>query len=329
MLGMLVFALHAGAQVGEKTDYEDMVVNRDSIWGIEFDFSELDPAKVNVKALRAKLARLKAYNDSMMLAVRARNIKERSDSLEQLYEIVASDTSSSYLAYSFFGGQYHSTFNNLNNALSSAGMPRLNRNGYHFTSLLDITWKNKRHMNDFYISNGSQQSATKADVSVNYSFLNIFNYRYGYCIVDRHRFCLFPLAGLHFQFSQLNFVNTSVPIRDFNESIYDTLLYAVSVNKKGIEYNFRRRDLSLSLGLETDVHLIYSKRKNGLILGLRATQMVPLASTGWVLDGKSYSQLRGVNINDYHFDIVLRVYTRMNPKGDRYLRNNWWAEYYY
>jgi hypothetical protein len=309
-------------------DDEDYVENRYSTWGIEFDFSDLDPATVKINLLAAKLKRIKTYNDSVMNKLRLRNIKQRSDSLEQLYDLLAGDTTSSYNAYSFFAGQYHSTISALNKGLASLAWPKLPDMSYHITNFLDFTWKRRRIINDVFMSVGTAQSVSKGDISVSYTFKSPLNYNIGYCILDKKRVQFFPYIGLSYQSSELSFANTAVQPFDLKGSIYDTLVKAATVNKKGADYRFKKQDLIFNYGVELDLHVVYSKRGTGFIVGARAGGGVPFFSTGWRLDGSRYSQLNGVSIKDYYYDIVLRVYLRRNSQGGPYyLRNNWWESY--
>lgn len=307
---------------------EDLVINRDSVWGFDFDFSELDPAKVRLNVLTYKLARLKHYNDSMMNLIRKRNIKERSDSLEQLYHLMVADTSSAYNAYSFYAGQYHSNVSGLNKSLASLGWPKIDAMSYHYTNLLDFTWKRGRLMQEVFLSQGAIRSVTKNEVDVSYRYKSPLNYNIGYAIVDVKRVQFYPFAGLSYQSSELNFANVGLTPFELGSYLYDSLITAAQRNKMGAHYEFRKRDLMLNYGAELDLHLFYSKRKTGFIIGLRAGGAMPLLSSGWKLEGTRYSQFNNFNIRDYYFDVVFRIYSRLGDrKGKYYLKNVWWEEY--
>jgi hypothetical protein len=308
-------------------DDDEYVENRDSTWGLEFDYSELDPTKVRLNVLAYKLRKLKAYNDSMMNIVRMKNIKERSDSLQELYDLLAGDTTSSYNAYSFFGGAYHSSVSDLNKNLASLGWPKISDMSFHVTGFLDFTWKRRRIINDIFIAQGTAQSVSRKEVSVTYTYMSPLNYNIGYCVVDKKRLQIFPYAGLLYQSAELDFVNTAVQPFDIGAGSYDSLIKAAAVNKKGAEYKFKKREIVLNYGIELDLHLVYSKRKTGFLIGFRAGGGLPLLSTGWMLDGSRYSQLNSTKIRDYYYDIVLRVYLRRPTRGGPYyLQTNWWEK---
>jgi hypothetical protein len=153
------------------------------------------------------------------------------------------------------------------------------------------------------------------------------NYNIGYCVVDKKRLQIFPYAGLLYQSAELDFVNTAVQPFDIGAGSYDSLIKAAAVNKKGAEYKFKKREIVLNYGIELDLHLVYSKRKTGFLIGFRAGGGLPLLSTGWMLDGSRYSQLNSTKIRDYYYDIVLRVYLRRPTRGGPYyLQTNWWEK---
>ncbi len=309
----------------KEKDDDDYLDNRDSTWGLDFNFKKLDQNAVKIKVLEAKLDKINRYNDSMLTIIRAKNIKERSDSLEALYDYLSKDTSTSYNAYSFFAGQYHSGLSGINQSLAASGWPKLKDVSYHFTNFLDFTWKRNRHINDVFIAVGNPVTATKGDVSITYSYSSLLNYTYGYCFLDSKRFQFFPFAGLGYQNSNLIFSNSSQQLFDLGKGLYDTLLKATAVNKRGVEYKFNRRDIVLSYGVEFDFHVIYSKRKTGFILGVRGGKTQILLGNGWQVDGRRYSQIKNINVRDYYFDVVLRIYGRGNGnRGKHYLKKGWW-----
>jgi hypothetical protein len=203
---------------GFLTDPDNIILNRDSTWGLDFDYNEIDPATVKLSLLAAKISKLKAYNDSMMMLVRMRNIKERSDSLEELYDLLAGDSSSSYNAYTFFAGQYHTSVSGLNKGLSSQGFPHIQDNSFHLTNFLNFTWKRNHIMNEIFIANGTSRSVSKGDISVSYGYISPVNYNIGYCLIDKKRIQFFPYAGLLYQSSYLEFVNNGIQPFDLGAS---------------------------------------------------------------------------------------------------------------
>jgi hypothetical protein len=318
------FAQNSGGK-NSASDDEDYLINRDSVWGFEFDFSELDPANVKLDILTKKLAKLKRYNDSLMTLIKKKNIKERSDSLEQLYHLMVADTSSGYNAYTFFAGQFHSNVTGLNKSLAALGWPKLNAMSFEYTNLFDFTWKRGRIIQDVFISQGAGRAVTKNEVEVSYKYKSLLNYNFGYAIIDSKRIQFYPFAGLSYQTSQLNFTNLSVQAFELGNGSFDSLIVAAKRNKDGVNYQFKKRELILNYGLELDVHVFYSKRKTGFILGVRSGGALPLIGGGWKLDGVKYSQYNSFIVRDYYFDIVLRIYTRLGDrKGKYYLKNVWW-----
>lgn len=299
--------------------------NRDSIWGVEFDFEELDPKQVNVFRLENRLKRIRAYNDSVMNALRLKNIKWRSDSLMQLYDLLDTDTTSDYNAYSFFAGVYHSNVSGLNRTLVAAGWPKLNSLAAHYTNIVNYTWKRGRFINEVTIAAGAPVSVSKGDVTITYSYLSPLNYQMGYALLDKKRIQISPFAGLNYQRSDLTFSNSFFSSVEPSKSGYDSLLKAATNNKSGTEFNFRKRELMLDAGLEIDVHVIYSKRKTGFIIGARAGRAVSLLGGDWKLEGTNYPQI-GINIKDYHYELVLRVYSRKGSVGRYDLRKTWWGD---
>jgi hypothetical protein len=296
---------------------------------LDFDFSELDFRKVKLDLLEAKLKKIRVYNDSMMRIIRNRNIAQRSDSLEQLYDLLNGDISTSYNAYSLFVGQYHSTLGSLNRGLVLSTFPELESNSYHFTNLVDFTWKRKRFINDVFISLGIVKDVTKGNLTVSYNYWSPINYSFGFAVIDSKRFQFFPFACLSFQSSTLKFSNSAEQLFELGSGSYDSLIRAANTNKKGVEYQLKKRELMLNYGLEMDFHLFYSKRKTGVILGFRAGKGLPVLSSGWTMEAKRYAQLSDVLIKDYYMDIVVRIYTRCNGNRGHYnLKANWWEDYF-
>jgi hypothetical protein len=245
--------------------------------------------------------------------------------LEELYDLLAGDSSSSYNAYSFFAGQYHTSVSGLNKGLSAQGFPHIEDNSYHLTNFLNFTWKRKHIMNEIFIANGVSRSVSKGDISVSYGYISPVNYNIGYCVIDKKRIQFFPYAGLLYQSSNLDFINNGLQPFDLGASNYDTLIKSTINKRRGVEYKFVKRELTLNYGCELDFHIVYSKRKTGFILGLRAGGGFPLLSSGWKLDGIKYTQFNDVKVRNYYFDVVLRVYNRRHAEGGKYyLRNNWW-----
>lgn len=302
---------------------EDYEVNRDSIWDIEFDFSELEVEKVNLFRLENKLRRIKAYNDSVMAQLRAKNIRERSDSLLQLYEYLSADSSNDYNAYTFTAGQYHSNVSGFNRTLGNLGWAKLSGLAAQYTNIVDYTWKRGRLVHQVAIIAGAPVSVSKNDVTITYSFLSPLNYWFGYSLIDKRRIQFFPFAGLSYQRSELNFSNSYFYPFEPAKSNYDSLIKAAVNNRRGAEFNFRKRELVLDAGAELDVHVIYSWRKTGFIVGLRAGKVIPLLGGNWKLEGSRYPQI-GVNLRDYHYELVLRIYSRRENNSRFDLRRNWW-----
>lgn len=315
--------------VVNRDDSDDYIENRDSTWGFDFDFSDLDFRKVKLDILEAKLAKIRAYNDSMMLVIKAKNIAQRSDSLEQLYDLLNGDISTSYNAYSLFFGQYHSNLGSLNKGLNVSNFPQLENTSYHFTNFFDFTWKRKRCLNELYMIYGIVKDVTMGNVSVSYNYWSPLNYTFGFAVIDSKRLQIFPFAGLSYQSSNIKFSNSFEQLFELGSASYDSLLSASNINRRGVDYQLKKRELVLNYGLEMDFHLIYSKRKTGVILGVRAGKLQPLLSGGWIFEGKRYSQLSDVTIRDYYIDAVIRIYTRRNGNRGKYnLRNNWWDDNY-
>lgn len=320
-----VFSQSKNPKSTRNLDEDEYIENRDSVYGLDFDFSELDPSQVKIRLLAAKLKRIRMYNDSMMAMVRAKNIKERSDSLEQLYDLMAGDSSSSYNAYSFFAGRVQSSVNGINAGIGALGFPKFNPVSYHITNFLNFTWKRNHFMNELYLSVGLAQTVSKGDISITYNYKSPVNYNVGYCIVDKKRFQLFPYAGLMYQVSSLDFVNGSEQLFDLKNHGYDTLLFATTNNKRGVEYNLKKREIVLNYGLEVDFHVAYSKRRTGFIVGLRGGGTLPLLSTGWTLDGGKYDQFNDLKLRNYYIDLVLRLYLRrQQARNSTTLQRNWW-----
>ncbi|MCC6372508.1 MAG: hypothetical protein IT236_16005, partial [Bacteroidia bacterium] len=174
---------------------------------------------------------------------------------------------------------------------------------------------------------GIARTVSKGDISITYNYKSPINYNLGYCIIDEKRVQLFPYTGLQYQTSSFDLVNNSEQLFDLKNYKFDTLIKATSANKRGVEYNLKKRELILNYGLELDFHLIYSKRRTGFIIGLRGGGGLPLLSTGWALDGGRYSQFNDLKIKDYYFDVVLRVYLRRHEQGPNSLQKNWWETY--
>ena len=330
IVALFTFDLSAQNKSGNKpvTDDEDYIINRDSVWGFEFDFSELDPANVKLDVLTRKLAKLKRYNDSLMTLIKNRNIKERSDSLEQLYHLMVADTSSGYNAYTFFVGQFNSKVSGLNRSLATQGWPKLNPMSFQYTNLFDFTWKRGRIIQDIFLSQGAGRTVTKSEVEISYKYRSLVNYNFGYAILDKKRIQFFPFAGLSYQSSELNFTNLGVQPFNVGGTSFDSLIVAAKRNRDGVSYQFRKREVILNYGLELDVHVFYSKRRTGFIMGLRsggALPLIPFKGSSWKLDGVKYPQYDSFIVRNYYFDIVFRVYTRLGDrKGKYYLKNVWW-----
>jgi hypothetical protein len=324
---IFIFISHSFSIFSQTNDDGDFAENRDSTWGMEYDFSDLDYRKVKLDELTKKLSIIRNYNDSMMTIVRNKNIKLRSDSLEQLYDLLNGDVSTSYNAYSVFGGMYHSKLNALNSGLVKAGLPKLKENSTHFTNFLDYTWKRKRFINDIFMIDGVAQEITKANLTVTYKFRSLLNYSFGYAIIDSKRFQFFPFGCLSFQTSSIKFSNSNETFIGFTSVNFDSLIYGSSFNTRGVEYELKKQELVLNYGVELDYHLFYSKRKTGIVIGARIANSQPLISNGWKYEGKTYSQLNGVNLKDYYVDFVIRIYSRLDGNRGTYdLKGNWWEE---
>lgn len=303
-------------------DYEP---NRDSVWGFEFDMSELDYRTVKMDQLVKKLSRIKQYNDSMMRVVKMKNIKLRSDSLMQLYDLLNGDVSTSYNAYSFFAGQYHSDVRALNSTLKIAGFPKFRDMGFHLTNFFDYTWKRKRIIQDLFISDGMAQEVSLGNIGISYKFRSPVNYSFGFCVIDNKRIQFFPFACLSWQTSLIRLTNTNEDLFEIGKNGIDTIIYHTINNTRGVEYEIKRHDLVLNYGAELDFHLFYSKRERGVIVGVRGAGAQSLLTTGWQFQGKRNSQLAKVNLKDYYFDLVVRIYFRREGKRGTYnLMNNWW-----
>jgi hypothetical protein len=318
----LLLVCKVQAQAYDDEGYE---LNRDSVWGFDFDMSELDYNKVHMDVLIKKLARIKHYNDSMMRVIKNKNIKWRSDSLVQLYDLLNGDISTSYNGYSFFVGQYHSNLGDINSGLKLAAFPTFPEMSFHLTNFLNYTWKRKRFFNEVFMVDGLGKDISKGDINVSYKFKSPINYTFGYAILDSKRFQFFPFASLGLQFSSITVSNISEKIFELKAGMFDSVLIASTVYTKGVEYKLKKQELILNYGLEMNFHLFYSKREKGFILGIRAARAQPLLSTGWQLGGVRYAQFNKVQLKDYYVDVVARFYLRLNGKRGTFdQKKNWW-----
>ncbi len=311
--------------IAQDYDADDVEIDRDSVWGLNFDLSELDYSKVKMDILTKKLKIIKQYNDSILRMVKNKNIKWRSDSLIQLYDYLNGDISTSYNAYSFFAGKYHSNLSGLNKGLKISSFPELEANSLHLTNFLDYTWKRKRIIQDVYISDGVGKEVSRNDVTVSYKFFSPINYCFGFAIIDSKRIQFFPFASFGFQTSTIKFSNASEDLFKLGGGLFDSLLRSTFVNKRGVDYTVRKRELVLNCGAEIDFHLFYSKREKGFIIGLRAAQAIPIIGSGWRFNGTRYAQFSDVTLKDYYLDVVLRIYYRCKGKRGTFdMKNNWW-----
>lgn len=306
-------------------DDEGYELSRDSVWGFDFDMSELDYNKVHMDVLIKKLTRIKHYNDSMMRVIKNKNIKWRSDSLVQLYDLLNGDITTSYNGYSFFVGQYHSNLSDINAGLKLSGFPTFPEMNFHLTNFLNYTWKRKRFFNEVFMVDGLGRDISKGDINVSYKFKSPFNYTFGYAIIDSKRFQFFPFASLGLQFSTITISNISEKIFDLYGGMFDSIIRTSINYSRGVEYKLKKIEFVLNYGLEMNYHLFYSKREKGFILGVRAARALPIIGTGWQFEGERRAQFNKVQLNEYYIDVVARFYLRLNGKRGTFdQKKNWW-----
>lgn len=217
----------------------------------------INPKTVNQSKLTSEMQRNYARLDSMYYSMKM-------DSLEAVYEHIFKDTVS-YSAFTLVYGQVLGDMDGLNNELTAAGFPSMNNNFHTFGYFFSFKRGRWLHEPLFLLSAPNSSKADAYEVSVSGGHLS---YALGYDILPLERLQLYPMAGLGLQFTTLNLDRISTSGAQTLPEALASLDYAY----------FTKTELSAFAGAQLDYHLLYSKRKGGIILGLRYTQNFSLTS---------------------------------------------------
>ena len=291
---------------------------RDSTFGLPFSFSEKDVIGVDVLRLRARLDSISRYNDSLLRIIKRANIAIRSDSLASLYNYIQKDRSKNYNSWNFSVAQNHATGGSLDDLLEKYGLPDFQKVSYDFSALLSFSWKRRRYVHELFMVIGVGRNNRNDKADFFYNAHRPINYSFGYSVLNTRLLDIFPFAGLSYQSSQLYFNDRTVD--GFSpQASADSSLNRLFLSRNGSDFRIKNNQIVLDYGAEIDFHVVYSRAKTGMILGMRAGRTLPLVSSGWRSGDFRYSQLRDVRLKEYYFSFVIKIYWRRSLES-YYLR---------
>ena len=218
----------------------------------EYDFSTVDIEKIETDLVRKQLDSI--YRTSGM------------DSLAQLLDFKRSETYSEKYVSFFIGYQStRASLNSLNSGLAAFGFDKLSENFGGVPWGFDV--RGKRFLFTYWFAPGIKNQASDGDYTVEVKGTN-FQLGLGYDILNLKRLQLYPQVAFGLQDFDIEVKINRAP--DYIRTVNDLILNAAGTSLK-------KNSFDMSYGLELDYHLLYSKSKGGIIVGLRYGRVVTLA----------------------------------------------------
>jgi hypothetical protein len=259
-----------------------------------YDFSNAAP--VNKDSLLATIRKQRAYLDSIYFQLKV-------DSLELLYRHVAADTKG-YNSFFLFGGRVSAAYDQLLRQLQANGFTELEEGvgvvGYGFSI------KRKRFVHDGYfgIFTSSWMKGGN-DERVKVAGGNALNYSIGFDLVGHPVFQLYAFAGASLRITSLQYERNGY----INLPVSNPFVFAGSTS----EFFVSKTDFVLNYGGEADIHVQLAERGSGVILGVRAGLMSPMATGQYKANGVVSGYKPDIKLSDSYLQIVLKFYTRGVP----------------
>lgn len=258
----------------------------------DYNFSKVNPQRIDPEALRKKIADEQARIDSLYAL--------RMDSLQQLYSYVTADTTGGYagliLTLVYVPGDYDKLIKDLQ--ANGFGNSSEGAVGFGY----GLTFKHKRFIHDFLFSfywGGKMKSETNEVVKI--SGGNLLNYTLGFDILNFKRLNLSPFVGLNHQMTSIRYQRN-----DSGKTTYSSLLdIADDVNDVDID----RHALRFSFGGQLEYHVSYEKRAGGIILGVRYGMNKTIAEGSFKAEGRKINYDPKVDLKSTFAEFVIKFYS--------------------
>ena len=277
----------------------------------QYNFSKVDLDQVDQSALEEGLKAIKAYNDSI-------NGLFQADSIYQLYlkvnRVATKDYSSWYLGM----GPSFGDLSALNRGLRANNLNEINETAFGITYVLSFSYQRNRFMHDFTMGFTFGTASEKDGIKIDYDIIDFFSYKFGYAVVNEKRFGVFPFVGINPQLSNLTVENNNFPDPQDTLSSFGDLIGFIANNPGKNQLYLSRFQFTGEVGIQADYHVKYSKRAGGLILGLRAGQILPGIDFSWRSEGTKYDELEDIQLRDSYVYFIVKFYWRRHKKNEGY-----------
>jgi len=277
----------------------------------QYDFSKVDLDQVDQTALENGLKAIRAYNDSI-------NQLFKADSLYQLYQKVNLVATKDYNAWYLGGGPSLADLSALNRGLHNNQLEELNETAFGFTYVLSYAFQRNRFVHDFTSGFTLGSAAEKDGIKIGYNLFDLLAYKFGYAVVNEKRLSIAPFVGINPQFSSLNIENNNFPSPQDSISSFENLIGFVANNPGKNELYLNRFQFTGEVGIQADYHIKYSKRGDGVMLGLRAGQVIPAIDLAWRSEGTKFDELEDIQLRETYLFLVAKFYWRRNKKNEGY-----------
>jgi hypothetical protein len=259
----------------------------------QYDFSTIDPTKIDVDKLRSKMdSSFYLYTTSV-------------DSISHLVEWVRSKKNiQKYGSLDFGWGLNYSTLEHLNEGLINSGMQTFSEKlyGFHF----GVTIRGKRFLFYYGLEDCRKQIVQNNNVKVEVDASSA-DFTFGFDVLNKPRFQFYPNVTLSFQSLEL-----AVYSKDANSIVNDIPGLLANYTHTELEKN----TIALNYGVQADYHLVYTKRRGGIIIGIRCGLTNDLGKGKWKINNEKSTFQSDDRFRNSYVTAIIKFYMKMEGRDD-------------
>lgn len=263
----------------------------------DYNFKNAKTGKAQTDSLLILIQKERAHIDSIYYA-------HKMDSLEMLFHHINTDTVS-YTALTLTLEYVEAEYEKLLDDLIAHGFNEVGSGASGFG--YGVTFKRKRFIHEFTFNilfGKKMKSENHEEVKV--SGINLFNYVFGFDLLNTPRVNLFPFVGLNHQFTALQYKR--------NDSGGNTYSSLFEIPNDVDDIDIEKSMLRFTFGGELDYHVSFSSHSGGIIFGVRYGLNTTLVEGSYKADKEKINYDPEISLRNSYVTFLLKIYGRRQHK---------------